>query len=29
MFDLKMLMEINRQNCEALQDPLSIGPAVS
>jgi len=23
MFDLKMLMEINRQNCEALQDPLS------
>ncbi|WP_033728935.1 toxin VasX, partial [Pseudomonas putida] len=29
MFDLKTLMEINRQNCEALQDPLSIGPAVS
>ncbi len=29
MLDLKTLLEINQQNCEALQDPFSKGPEVS
>ncbi|MBC3423446.1 T6SS effector BTH_I2691 family protein [Pseudomonas sp. RW3S2] len=29
MLDLETLLEINRQNCEALQDPFSVGPDVT